>query len=71
MESGSGVAANREQANLAFGTLLGDPEEANEFLDKLQDFAEKTPFGFTDLTSMSKTLMSYNSVSYTHLCTRR
>lgn len=60
LESGSGVAANREQANLAFGTLLGDPEEANEFLDKLQDFAEKTPFGFTDLTSMSKTLMSYN-----------
>lgn len=59
LESGSGVAANREQANLAFGTLLGDAEAAKEWLNKLQDFASATPFGFTDLTSMSRTLLAY------------
>lgn len=53
------TAADREQQELAFGTLLGSSEEAKKWLDTLVQKAAVTPFGFGDLTQMSKTLLSY------------
>lgn len=59
LSGGIATAADREQQELAFGTLLGSSEDAKTWLDTLQKKAAVTPFGFSDLTSMSKTLLSY------------
>lgn len=59
LSGGIQTAADREQQELAFGTLLGSSEDAKTWLDTLQKKAAVTPFGFSDLTSMSKTLLSY------------
>lgn len=59
LSGGIATAADREQQELAFGTLLGSSEDAKTWLDTLQKTAAVTPFGFSDLTSMSKTLLSY------------
>lgn len=39
----------KEQANIAFTSMLGDGQKAKAFLDDLQAFAAKTPFEFPDL----------------------
>lgn len=59
LSGGIATAADREQQELAFGTLLGSSEDAKTWLDTLVQKAAVTPFGFSDLTSMSKTLLSY------------
>lgn len=59
LSGGIATAADREQQELAFGTLLGDPDAAKTWLDTLVQKAAVTPFGFGDLTQMSKTLLSY------------
>lgn len=59
LSGGIVTAADREQQELAFGTLLGSSEEAKKWLDTLVQKAAVTPFGFGDLTQMSKTLLSY------------
>lgn len=59
LSGGIVTAADREQQELAFGTLLGDSDAAKTWLDTLQKKAAVTPFGFSDLTQMSKTLLSY------------
>ena len=60
LTGGTATASSREVTNLAFKTLMGgSSRKANAWLNELQDFASVTPFGFTDLTSMSKALMSY------------
>ncbi len=59
LSGGIATAADREQQELAFGTLLGSSEDAKTWLDTLQKKAAVTPFGFGDLTQMSKTLLSY------------
>lgn len=59
LSGGIQTAADREQQELAFGTLLGDPDAAKDWLNTLIQKAAVTPFGFGDLTQMSKTLLSY------------
>ncbi len=59
LSGGIATAADREQQELAFGTLLGDSDAAKTWLDTLVQKAAVTPFGFSDLTQMSKTLLSY------------
>ncbi len=59
LSGGIQTAADREQQELAFGTLLGDSDAAKTWLDTLVKKAAVTPFGFSDLTQMSKTLLSY------------
>lgn len=59
LSGGIATAADREQQELAFGTLLGDSDAAKTWLDTLVQKAAVTPFGFGDLTQMSKTLLSY------------
>lgn len=41
--------ASKEQANIAFTSMLGDAQKAKAFLEDLQQFAAKTPFEFPDL----------------------
>lgn len=59
LSGGTQTAADREQQELAFGTLLGNSDAAKTWLDTLVKKAAVTPFGFGDLTQMSKTLLSY------------
>lgn len=59
LDNGSSLAANREASRMSFATLFGDEKEADGFIQNVTDFANKTPFMFDDLTSMSKVLKTY------------
>ena len=50
--------AMKEQANVAFTTMLGSGQLAKDFLDELQEFAAKTPFEFPDLVRASQRLLA-------------
>lgn len=58
--AGLGIQFNamKEQAQIAFTTMLGSGEKATVFLKDLQDFAAKTPFEFPDLVRGSQRLMA-------------
>lgn len=56
--TGLKVAADMEQAQVAFETMLGSAEEAQDFLSDLKDFAAKTPFEFPQLQEAAKKLMA-------------
>ncbi|MEW6048248.1 MAG: tape measure protein, partial [Bacillota bacterium] len=53
------LAAQWEQAQIAFTTLLGSAEEANKFLGQLVEFAARTPFNLTNITQASRQLLAY------------
>ena len=48
----------RQQALIAFTTMLKSGEKAKSFLDDLQAFAAKTPFEFPELVSSSQKLLA-------------
>lgn len=48
----------KEQAQIAFTTILGSGAKARAFLGELQQFAAKTPFEFPDLTRASQKLLA-------------
>lgn len=50
--------AMKEQAQVAFTTMLGSGQQAQDMLNQLQQFAAKTPFEFPDLISASQRLMA-------------
>jgi tape measure domain-containing protein len=52
------VAANNEQAQIAFTTMLGSAKKAGAFLKDLQAFAAKTPFEFPELQTAASSLIS-------------
>lgn len=54
-----GVAANAEQAKVAFGVLLQSTAKANTLYRELQDFAAKSGFGEDQLQKASKTMLSF------------
>ena len=58
---GIGISFNSqiEQYTAGFTTMLGSAEKANETLDDLRAFAEKTPFELTDLANASTTLLAF------------
>lgn len=56
--AGFGFNSMRQQAQLAFETMLGSGEKATVFLDELQAFAAKTPFEFPELVSASQKLLA-------------
>lgn len=60
LDSGKTIAGTREQNQISFATLLGGEEQGAEYLEKLVDFANKTPFEYDNLTTISKTLLAYN-----------
>ncbi len=55
---GIGFDNMKQQAQIAFTTMLGSGAKAKAFLDDLQDFAQKTPFEFPDLIKGSQRLMA-------------
>jgi tape measure domain-containing protein len=56
--TGVNFLAMKEQALVAFTTMLGSGEKAAAFLGKLQTFAAQTPFEFADVTRASQRLMA-------------
>jgi tape measure domain-containing protein len=52
------TAANLEQADIAFTTMLGSADKAKSFLGDLQKFAAKTPFDFPGLQKSASSLIS-------------
>lgn len=55
IQSGSTVAAQREQDAIAFNTMLGDGT-GTQYLKDLRTMAAKTPLEYGDLTTMSRSL---------------
>lgn len=59
LTSGSSIASTREQNRISFATLLGGDDKSGQFLKSITDFANRTPFEYDDLTTISKTLLAY------------
>nr|DAJ10296.1 MAG TPA: tail tape measure protein [Caudoviricetes sp.] len=59
LSSGSQIAGQREQNQISFATLLGGDSNAKKYLSEMTDFAAKTPFGYDDLATTSKTMLAY------------
>lgn len=53
------LAAEYEQTEIAFKTMLGSAEAAKAMLADLSDFAAQTPFEMPELAQASKTLLAY------------
>jgi len=51
------AAADMQQAEVAFTTLIGNGQQARKFLEDLKDFAEKTPFELPGLVDDARLLM--------------
>lgn len=58
VKTGVGFSAMKEQAQIAFTTMLGSAQRAQIFLDRLQQFAKETPFEFPELVTASQRLMA-------------
>lgn len=48
----------RQQAQIAFTTMLGSGQKAKAFLDDMQQFAAKTPFDFPGLVKASQRMLA-------------
>lgn len=60
MTNGTSLASQREVDKISFTTLFGgSAKTADSFLSGIVDFANSTPFLYDDLTSISKTLLTY------------
>lgn len=57
--SGIESASQLEQNKISFSTLLGSSNNADNFLNEIRQFSEKTPFEMQNLLKTSKTLLSY------------
>lgn len=53
------MAADMEQTQIAFTTMLGSADRAKQFLEELTDFAERTPFELPGLIEASQQLMAF------------
>lgn len=53
------LAAQWEQTQIAFTTLLGSADAANKFLGQLVEFAARTPFNLTNIAQASRQLLAY------------
>lgn len=54
------IMGDYEQIEIAFETLIGDAQKAQQTLKDLQQFARETPFNFGDVAKLSKQLLAYN-----------
>ena len=57
------AAAELEQYQVAFATMLGSASKATEFISQLQDFSAKTPFELPDVIQASRQLLAYGFAS--------
>lgn len=53
------LAAQMEQTEIAFATLLGNAEKAKRFLAELEEFAARTPFELPGLLAASRKLLAF------------
>ena len=53
------LAAAMEQSTIAFTTMLGSGEAAEQMLTRLRKFADTTPFEFMELQDAAKRMMAY------------
>lgn len=53
-----GFNSKIQQAQIAFTNFLGSADEADEFIRKMQDFANVTPFNFSGLTESVQKLIA-------------
>src|SRR5262245_42714362 len=54
-----GLNPSLEQSKIAFTTMLGGAQQADAFLQQLQQFAANTPFEFPDLVTASKRMLAF------------
>lgn len=59
LSAGGSLASTREKDKISFATLFGSEGAAADYLKGLVDMANTTPFLYSDLTAMSKTLATY------------
>lgn len=57
IESGSSIAAGREQKKLAFTTLLGSETAASDFLGRVKTMASTTNYTYDEITGYAKSLV--------------
>ena len=57
IESGSSIAAGREQKKLAFTTLLGSETAASDFLGEVKAMASTTNYTYDEITGYAKSLV--------------
>lgn len=55
---GLSTATNLEQVTVGFTTMLGSAQKAQVFLKQLQQFANTTPFEFTDVTGAAQKFLA-------------
>lgn len=60
LTNGSTLAASRETTKLSFKTLLGSDEASSQYVGELKTMAAKTPFEFSDLSAIGKTLLAFH-----------
>ena len=53
------IAANWEQTQVAFETMIGSGREATQLLKELTDFSTRTPFEPEQITKTAKTLLGF------------
>jgi len=53
------LAGDMEQSRIAFETMLGSAEKAQEFLKDMQKFAATTPFEFPELQENAKLMLAF------------
>ena len=53
------VASTAEQTEIAFTTMLGSAEAAEDMMSQLADFAMNTPFELSDLQTATRQLLAY------------
>lgn len=59
LTAGISTAAQRQTDQIAFSKLLGGEQNAQDYLSWVKGTANTTPFLYSDLTGMSKTLATY------------
>lgn len=56
--AGSGIAAGRQQTQMAFSTLLGGEAEADAYLAEVKAMAAKTNYGYDQITGYTKSMLN-------------
>jgi len=63
IRTGIGFNSMKEQAQIAFTTMLGSGNAAKLMLDELEQFAARTPFEFPDLVQASQRMLAMGFTS--------
>lgn len=55
-----GYGSEMEQLKIAFETMLGSASKADKLIQKLNEFANQTPYMNSEVTNLSRSLLAYN-----------